>query len=132
MGRRDGKVAIGTGASKGIGQVLATGLAQHGAAVVVNYKTDREGAEETRRRIEAAGGQALVVYADIGRSEEAIRLVSDAANWQGRVDVLVNNAARTRFGPASDITDEDWDDVINTNLRGPFFASVAAFKRMRE
>ena len=121
----DGKVALVTGASKGIGQVLAVGLAEHGAAVAVNYKTDADGAEETCRRIAASGGRAISMQADVGSSGEARRLVAETSEQLGRIDILVNNAARTRFGPVFEIDDDDFDDVVNTNLRGPFFASVA-------
>ncbi len=127
-----GKVAVVTGASKGIGQALAVGLADHGAKIVVNFKNDGPGAEATVRQILHGGGEAITVQADLGLSSEAKRLIAATVERFGRIDILVNNAARTRFGPASDISDDDWDDVVNTNLRGPFFASVAAFKHMRE
>jgi NAD(P)-dependent dehydrogenase (short-subunit alcohol dehydrogenase family) len=127
-----GKVAIVTGAGKGIGRALAIGLAEHGAAVVVNYKTDAAGAAATAGAIAATGGSALELEADVGRTGEARRLVEETVERFGRIDLLVNNAARTRFGPATGVTDEDWDDVVNTNLRGPFFASVAAAGHMRE
>jgi NAD(P)-dependent dehydrogenase (short-subunit alcohol dehydrogenase family) len=128
----EGTVAIVTGASKGIGQVLAIGLARHGAAVAVNFKTDEAGAAETCRRIEEAGGRAVAIGADVGSSADARRLVEDTRDRLGPVGLLVNNAGRTRFGPAAAVTDEDWDDVVDTNLRGPFFASVAAAAQMRE
>ena len=127
-----GKIAIVTGASKGIGQVLALGLGKAGAAVVVNYKSDADGALETCRRIEEAGGRATVVQADIASSAEARELVEQTEMSFGGVDTLVNNAGRTRFGPPEEVTDDDWDYVMDTNLRGPFFLTVAAAKSMRE
>jgi NAD(P)-dependent dehydrogenase (short-subunit alcohol dehydrogenase family) len=130
MGLLEGKVAVVTGASKGIGAVLAIGLARHGAAVVVNYKTDAEGAAETVQRIAAAGGRGASVQADVGRPDEARGLISAAVEEFGSISVLVNNAGRTRFGPPGGVSLEDWDDVVDTNLKGTFFTSVAAADRM--
>ncbi len=131
LGAMGGRTAIVTGASKGIGRQLAIGLALAGADVIVNYKTDAEGADEVCRRINATGvGSARAIRADVGSSREARELVRAAADGFGRLDLLVNNAGRTRFGPAHEMTDEDFDDVVDTNLRGPFFASVAAAEAM--
>jgi NAD(P)-dependent dehydrogenase (short-subunit alcohol dehydrogenase family) len=126
----EGKVAVVTGSSKGIGRALAIGLAGSGAQVAVNYKNDEAGAEETCRAIREAGGAAIAVGADVGVLDEARRLIDTAHRELGSIDVLVNNAGRTRFGPARDVTQEDWDDVMNTNLRGAFFATVAAAEAM--
>jgi NAD(P)-dependent dehydrogenase (short-subunit alcohol dehydrogenase family) len=128
-----GRAAVVTGASKGIGRHLALGLAAAGADVVVNYKTDADGAEEVRRQIDERGrGRAHVVGVDVSTSRGARELIDAAADEFGRLDLLVNNAGRTRFGPASEMTDEDFDDVVNTNLRGAFFASVFAAELMGE
>lgn len=121
-----------TGASKGIGRGLARGLAAEGASVVVNFKHDVAGGDETCRSIVEAGGTATAIQADVGSPAEAARLIEETCQTFGRIDVLVNNAARTRFGPALEATEEDFDDVVNTNLRGTFFASVEAAKRMFE
>jgi NAD(P)-dependent dehydrogenase (short-subunit alcohol dehydrogenase family) len=127
-----GKVGIVTGSSKGIGRELACGLAAAGAAVVVNYKHDDAGAAETARRVAAAGGEAVTFQADVGDPEQALRLVEETCQRFGRLDVLVNNAARTRFGPAVEVTAEDFEDVVNTNMRGTFFTSIYAGRRMLE
>jgi NAD(P)-dependent dehydrogenase (short-subunit alcohol dehydrogenase family) len=124
------KTILVTGASKGIGRALAIGLAAEGAAVGINFKTDREGAEETRRLVEEAGGTARILQADVGQKEQAERMVDELVESFGRIDTLVNNAARTRFGPFVEITQEDWLDVVNTNLKGTFFASAAAVRYM--
>jgi NAD(P)-dependent dehydrogenase (short-subunit alcohol dehydrogenase family) len=124
------KVAVVTGSSKGIGRALAVGLPAGGAKVAVNYKNDEAGAQETCRAIRAVGGTAIAVGADVGVLHEVRRLIDTAHSELGSVDVLVNNAGRTRFGPARDVTQEDWDDVINTNLRAPFFATVTAAEAM--
>lgn len=126
-----GKVAVVTGASKGIGRGLAIGLARHGAAVVVNYKNDREGAERTTQTIHDMGGNAVVSGADVSLPSEAKRLIDETVQRFGRIDVLVNNAGRSRFNKALDISIEDWNDVVGTNLCGPFFASQAAARHMQ-
>ena len=132
MGKLSGKVVLVTGASKGIGQGLAIGLAAAGAQVAVNYKTDTEGAQSTLASIRESGGEAAGFQADIGAKSEFEALVEAVCARFGRLDVLVNNAARTRFGHVFEITEEDFDDVVNTNLRGPFFGSVAAARKMQE
>jgi NAD(P)-dependent dehydrogenase (short-subunit alcohol dehydrogenase family) len=124
------KIALVTGASKGIGRALAVALAHQGAAVVVNYKTDESGAEETCRIIHAAGGTAEAVHGDIAEKAGAEDLVDQTVGIFGRIDILVNNSARTRFGPLLNVTEEDWLDVVNTNLKGTFFASAAAVRHM--
>ena len=131
QGKLSGKVALVTGASKGIGQGLAVGLAAAGARVAVNYKTDAEGAQSTCTRIQEAGGEAEPFQADIGSKTAFEQLVDAVCARFGRLDVLVNNAARTRFGHAFEITEEDFNDVVDTNLRGPFFGSVAAARKMQ-
>jgi NAD(P)-dependent dehydrogenase (short-subunit alcohol dehydrogenase family) len=128
----DGRAAVVTGASKGIGRALAIGLSQAGAKVAVNYKNDQPGAEETCRAIRELGGTAVAVGAAVSDRDEVRRLVDTAHRELGSVDVLVNNAGRTRFGPAGDVTQEDWDDVMGTNLRGAFFTTVAAAEAMGE
>jgi L-rhamnose 1-dehydrogenase len=126
-----GKVAVVSGASKGIGRGLAVGLAQHGAAVAVNFKNDREGAEETARAILESGGEAVVIGADVSVPAQAAQLIEEAVERLGRIDVLVNNAGRSRFNWALEISEEDFEDVVGTNLRGAFFASQAAARHMQ-
>lgn len=127
-----GKVALVTGASKGIGQGLAIGLAAAGAKVAVNYKTDAPGAEMTCASIRKAGGESDAFGFDIGSKVGFESMIEAVYERFGRLDVLVNNAARTRFGPVFEVTEEDFDDVVDTNLRGPFFGSVAAARKMLE
>ena len=131
-GALEDRVAVVTGASKGIGRALAIGLAKHGASVAVNYKNDREGAEATCAAIEASGGRAIAIGADVADRAEVSALMDAVRDELGPLDVLVNNAGRTRFGPAQEVTEEDWDDVIDTNLRGAFFTTTAAVEAMGE
>jgi NAD(P)-dependent dehydrogenase (short-subunit alcohol dehydrogenase family) len=126
----DGKVALVTGASKGIGQGIASDLAAAGARVAVNYKTDASGAEATLKKIRQFGGEAQAWQADIGSKLEFERMVESIGSKFGRLDVLVNNAAHTRFAPLFEVTEEDFADVIDTNLRGPLFGSAAAARKM--
>jgi NAD(P)-dependent dehydrogenase (short-subunit alcohol dehydrogenase family) len=125
-----GKVALITGASKGIGRGLAIALASHGAQVAISYKTDKAGAEATRSEIRQLGGMGEIFQADIGSRPAFEELIEATCQMFGGLDILVNNAARTRFAPFHEITEEDFEDVINTNLRGPFFGSAAAAPKL--
>jgi NAD(P)-dependent dehydrogenase (short-subunit alcohol dehydrogenase family) len=126
----EGRAALVTGAGKGIGRTLAIGLAEAGATVAVNYKNDDDGARATCEAIRALGSEAVPIGADVSAIDDARRLVDLAHQRLGRLDVLVNNAGRTRFGPAAEVTAEDWNDVIDTNVKGAFFATVAAAQAM--
>ena len=131
-GTLKGKVALVTGASKGIGQALAIGLAQSGAQIAVIYKHDTAGAEQTCDSIRELGGEAEPFSANIGAKGEFEGVVDRVCERFGRLDILINNAARTRFGPIDEVTEEDFDDIVDTVLRGPFFGSIAAARRMTE
>lgn len=129
-GKLAGKVALVTGGSRGIGQSLAIGLAEAGASVAVVYKNGAEAADATCQTIHQAGGEAEALQADIGSKRDFERIVDVAGSHFGKLDILINNAARTRFGPIDEVTEDDFDDVVNTVLRGPFFGSLAAAKWM--
>ena len=124
------KFVLVTGASQGIGQALAVGLAAHGAGVGINYKTNRQGAEQTLCRIDEAGGSGAIFQADISEKGQAEKMVHRFVERYGRIDTLINNAGRTRFGPFLEVTEEDWLDVVNTNLKGTYFASAVAVGHM--
>jgi NAD(P)-dependent dehydrogenase (short-subunit alcohol dehydrogenase family) len=126
------KVILVTGASKGIGRALAVGLAADGASVAISFKTDELGAEKTRRIIEQQGRTVLAIQADLAERDQAMEMIEQVVRHFGRIDTLVNNAARTRFGPFEEVTEDDWLDVVNTNLKGTFFASTAAVRHMRK
>lgn len=123
------KVAIVTGASRGIGRVIALAMAAQGAKVVLSARNS-EALDKVVDEIKAAGGQALAVSGDVSNSEDAEKLFSDAVAAFGRVDILVNNAGITRDGLLVRMKDEDWDAVMNINLKGAFVCSRAAAKLM--
>ncbi|MDO8685232.1 MAG: 3-oxoacyl-ACP reductase family protein [Clostridiales bacterium] len=126
------KVVLVTGASKGIGRSIALGAAREGADVIVNYNSDRAGAESTAVEIIKTGHKAMVVKADIGKVAEIREMFQTIRKEFGRLDVLVNNAGVTGWTNLFDITEEKWDYVINTNLKGTFFCSLEAARMMKE
>jgi len=130
MNRFEGKVAIVTGASRGIGRGITIRLAQEGAKVVVNHRGSAEGAEDTAALIRAAGGAALVIQADVSQMEEAQRLVQETLAAYGQVDVLVNNAGTTRDTLLMMMKEDQWDLVIDTNLKSVFACCKAVARPM--
>jgi glucose 1-dehydrogenase len=128
--RVDGKVALITGSDSGIGRGIAERLAESGADVVVNFRTDEAGANETAARVEAAGRRAIVVGADVGMPEEVDRLFGAIDEAFGRIDIMVNNAGIGKGGPVHELPFADWERVIRTNLHGSFLCSQGAARRM--
>lgn len=124
------RVAIVTGASGGIGRAIATALAAQGAAVVVNYARNAQAAAELVQALTEAGGQALAVQADISTGEGAEALVKAATERFGKVDILVNNAGITRDTLLMRMKEEDWDSVLDTNLKGVFLCTKAVTRPM--
>ena len=125
-GQLEGKVAIVTGAGSGIGRAIALGFAAEGASVVV-ADVNIDGAEAVAAEI---GAQALAVKCDVSQTPDVDAMVEAAVERFGRLDILVNNAGRARGGPVSRMSDEDWDAVFATNVRGTFLCSRAALSRM--
>lgn len=126
----EGKTALVTGASRGIGRAVAVALAAAGAKVAVNYAGNDAAAEETKAAIEAAGGAAILVKADIANREEVEEMVRQTVEAFGQIDILVNNAGITRDGLLMRMKDEDFDAVVNTNLKGVYYATKAVMKFM--
>ncbi|MGH2522833.1 MAG: 3-oxoacyl-[acyl-carrier-protein] reductase [Anaerolineales bacterium] len=126
----EGKVAVVTGASRGIGQAIALELARRGARVVVNYAKDTDGANATVQQIEAAGSQARAIQADVSDFKAAEGLIKAAVETYGTLDILVNNAGTTRDMVIMLMPESDWDLVIQTNLKSAFNCSKAAVKTM--
>ncbi len=124
------KVAVVTGSSRGIGRAIALKLASLGAKVVVNYRANESAANEVVEQIRAQGGEAIAVQADVSAFDQAQKLVKAALEAYGRVDILVNNAGTTRDTLLARMSEEDWDLVINTNLKGAFNCAKAAIRPM--
>ncbi|HEX3998918.1 MAG TPA: SDR family oxidoreductase [Pirellulales bacterium] len=128
----EGKVALVTGASKGIGRAVALRLARDGAAVVVNYFASAEPARQVVAEIEAGGGRAVAVRADVGRVEEIAALFDATFSEFGRLDILVNNAALPLYKPLVEITEAEYDRLFAVNVKGTFFACQQAARRMAD
>ncbi|MGW0584314.1 SDR family oxidoreductase [Streptomyces sp. NPDC002920] len=131
-GTLDGKVALVTGGSRGIGAATALRLAQEGADVAVTYVNGKEAAEDVVRAVQALGRRAVALRADAGDAAEAAGAVDRAVEALGGLDVLVNNAGVGVLGPLPDLAPADVDRVLAVNVRGVFLASRAAAGRMRE
>ena len=129
MSKLTGKVAVVTGASKGIGSGIATALAAAGARVAVNYSSDRKGAERVAQAIIDSGGEAIAVGADVSKAADVARLFKEVDAAFGRLDVLVNNAGVFRFGAFADITEESFHLHYNINVLGSILMVQEAIKR---
>ena len=129
MSKLKGKVAIVTGASKGIGAGIAKGLAAEGAAVVVNYASSREGAERVVAEITGQGGTAIAVQGDVARGADVERLLEETEKAFGPPDVLVMTAGVFRFEPLEAVTEAEFHREFNTNVLGPILMTQAAAKR---
>lgn len=132
MGSLEGAVVIVTGASRGLGRAVAEELGSGGAKVVVNYSRSREPAEEVVSRLSESGTEAAAIQADVSVSEQAERLVSEAVEQFGRVDVLVNNAGINRDRTLRKLSVEEWDEVVQTDLNSAFYVVHAVLPYMTE
>lgn len=127
------RVALVTGGGTGIGRAITLRLAQKAIAVAVNYSRSQDEAEATVREVEAAGGQAFAIRADVSDDDDVRRMVDAVVERWGRLDIAVNNAAITRFVPFADLSGlsgDDWDRLMSVNVKGAFFVSRAAAKAM--
>ena len=128
MAKLSNKVAVVTGASKGIGAEIAKSLAAEGASVVVNYASSKEGADRVVDEIKASGGKAIGIQADVAKAGDVKRLFDETNKAFGKVDVLVNNAGVYRFGPLEEFTEEQFHQMFNTNVLGLLLATREAAK----
>jgi 3-oxoacyl-[acyl-carrier protein] reductase len=126
MSKLEGKVAVVTGASKGIGAAIAKQLAADGASVVVNYSTSREGADKVVSEISKAGGKAIAVGGSVSKESDVQALFDSTKKAFGKVDILVNNAGVYAFAPIEQITAEEYKRIYDTNVLGVFLATKAA------
>lgn len=128
MGKLTGKVAIVTGASKGIGAGIAKGLAAEGATVVVNYSSSKTGADKVVAEIAGKGGKAIAVQGDVSKAADVQRIFVETKKAFGRLDILVNNAGVYQFAPLGEITEEQFHRQFNTNVLGLILATQEAAK----
>jgi 3-oxoacyl-[acyl-carrier protein] reductase len=127
-GKLTGQVAVVTGASKGIGAGIAKHLAAQGAAVVVNYASSREGADQVVDEITKRGGKAIAIRADVAKKKDVERLFAEAKKAFGRLDILVNNAGVYQFEPLEEVTENEFHREFNTNVLGLILATQEALK----
>jgi 3-oxoacyl-[acyl-carrier protein] reductase len=132
MGKLDGKTAIVTGGGRGIGRALCLAFAKEGADVIVNYATRDQPAQEVVRMIAGMGRKAVAVKGNVGAKEDAERVIQAAIDHFGKIDILVNNAGATRPALLSKMTEEQWNEVVDIHLKGPFLCIQAASKHMME
>src|SRR5262245_22554703 len=125
----DGKVAVVTGASKGIGAGIAKALAREGAAVVVNYSSSKADGEKVAKEISAFGGKAIAAQANVSKQAEIERLFAESKKAFGRLDILVNNAGIYEFAPLEQVTEEHFHKHFNLNVLGVLLASQSAAKQ---
>jgi 3-oxoacyl-[acyl-carrier protein] reductase len=132
MSKLKGKVAVVTGASKGIGAAIAKAFAAQGASVVVNYASDKAGANAVVSAITAAGGKAVAVGGDVSKAAEAQGVIDAAIKNYDRLDILVNNAGVYEFAPVEEFTEDQFHKMFNINVLGLLLTTQAAVKRLGE
>jgi 3-oxoacyl-[acyl-carrier protein] reductase len=130
--RLEGKVALVTGASRGIGRAIAVRLGRDGASVIVNYSGNAEAAREAVAAVQAAGGRAVAVQADLGKMADVERLFDEAIAHFEKLDILVNNAGVMFNKALADVTEDEFDRIFAVNVKGAFFACQQAARRMAD
>ena len=135
MGRLEGKVAIVTGASRGLGRVFCLRLAEEGAKIVAATRKNMAGLEETVKEVEAMGGTAIALQVNVTKEEDTLRMARETVEKFGRIDILVNNAA-IYYGisrkPFYELDPEEWDRVMEVNVKGPWLCTRAVLPYMKE
>jgi len=128
----DGKVALVTGSSRGIGRAIAERLSNEGAKVVINYAGSADKANELVAAIESTGGEAIAVQGDVGKTADIHHLFDQTIERFGRLDILVNNAGTTFYKPISQVTEEEFDKIFAINVKGTFFACQKAAQHLAD
>jgi 3-oxoacyl-[acyl-carrier protein] reductase len=131
LSKLEGRTALVTGASRGIGKAIALALAEAGCNVVVNYRKEREAAQQTAEAIRQLGRVCTVIQADVASHSEVERLVSETEKAFGQVDILVNNAGIAQSKPIQELTENDWDHVLRVNLKSAFLLTQRVLVNMR-
>jgi 3-oxoacyl-[acyl-carrier protein] reductase len=130
MNKLSGKIALITGASKGIGRAIAIEFAKQGASVVINYSTDDEGAKETLEEVKKLNGYGMIIKGDISSFENCKIIVEETLKVMGKIDILVNNAGISQIGLFMDTTENEIDKIISTNLLGAMYLTNQVLKNM--
>lgn len=130
MNELSGKVALITGASKGIGRAIAIEFAKQGAGVIINYSSDDKGAEETLEEVKKVNGYGIIVKGDISSFENCKTIVEEVTRVMGKIDILVNNAGISQIGLFMDATEEEIEKIISTNLLGAMYLTNQVLKGM--
>lgn len=125
-----GKIALVTGSSRGIGRSIAVELSKHGAIAIINYKDDEAGAEETLREAKDNGGNGAIFRCDISVNAEVKNMIQDIVNKFGKIDILVNNSGISKIGLFIDMTEKDYDDIMNVNFKGVYNCTSYVVKDM--
>lgn len=126
----NGRVALVTGGARRVGREIALALAARGAHIVLSYRTSRDEARATAKTIEQSGVEALAVRADLSRAADVRALIAQVKRTFGRLDILINSASNFHRTPFETLTERDWDDALDTNLKGPFLCSLHASRLM--
>ncbi len=130
--RLEGKVALVTGSGQGIGRAIAVRLAEEGADIVIDDRADDSRAEETLALVEATGRRGVVIVGDLGKIEDDRRMVEEGVRQMGKIDILINNAGVEKNASFLDVTEADYDFVLDINLKGTFFATQTFVKHLRD
>lgn len=125
------KVVLVTGGSGGLGEAICVRLAEEGAKVVINYRSHPEAAKDTQAKVEKAGAEGYLVQADLGKVDQINKMVQDSIDHFGKIDILVNNAGLEKRADFWDVTEEDYDLVLDINLKAVFFATQAVVRHFR-